>query len=68
MKPELLTTQELDKIRGHKLYRSDGTATIRVALPLEVRKDLKLFQVKNDLSVDEATVQILQAFFKQYPQ
>ena len=68
MKPELLTTQEIDKIRGHKLYRSDGTATIRVALPLEVRKSVKLYQVRKELTVDATITEILQAFFKQYPQ
>lgn len=67
MKPEL-TTQEIDKIRGHKLYRGDGTATIRVALPLEVRKSVKLYQVRKELTVDKAIVEILQEFFRQNPQ
>ena len=68
MKTNILTTQEIDKIRGHKLYRSDGTATIRVAQPLEFRKSVKLYQVRKELTVDNAIVEILQAFFKQYPQ
>lgn len=60
MRDIMTTPEEADKLRGHKLYRSTGDVIVRWSIPVDLRRRLKIFQLQNELSADEAVIELLE--------
>jgi hypothetical protein len=58
---------EATQRRGHRLYRDGEEVILRVTIPAEMRRSIKIFQLRQNITADQAVTQILRDYFEGKP-
>jgi hypothetical protein len=56
-----------DENRSGRTYEADPQRVLRVKIPADLRRKLKIYQLKGNVTADEAVTEILTTWFASNP-